>query len=167
MLSQGFLDALNLLWNSRQHALLQSVELVKTAPCAHLAKSHKDASHCLHVERKIHWCCTVILANAQAKGTEKSTLYNAPKARRSCICTQVVHKVLKFRYLHLSITMGLQRSHKTVKAHCIIFCLLIVMPGAVPVLYQKADTRTTEHCRSKSHSSSGWPITNCSPPFWI
>lgn len=78
MLSQGFLDALNLLRNCREHSLLQSVELIKAAPRAHLAKSHKDASHCLQGEGKIH-------SIASAKGVEKSTLYNASKAGRSCV----------------------------------------------------------------------------------
>lgn len=62
MFSQSFLDALNLLRNSREHTLLQSVELIKAAPCTYLAKSHKDASHCLHVEGKSHGSCMIILA---------------------------------------------------------------------------------------------------------
>lgn len=44
---QGLLYGLNLLGDSRQHSLLQSVELVKTAPGPNLTKPHKDTTHSL------------------------------------------------------------------------------------------------------------------------
>lgn len=47
MLPQCLLYALHLLGHSWEHPLLQAVKLIKAAPCAHLAKPHKDTSHCL------------------------------------------------------------------------------------------------------------------------
>lgn len=99
MLSQGFLDALNLLWNCREHSLLQSVELIKAAPRAHLAQSHKDAPHCLHREGEIH-------SIALAKGAEKSTLYDASKAEEAALICRLLYlwycksyeRVLKFSF---------------------------------------------------------------------
>lgn len=95
MLSQGFLDALNLLWNGRQHALLQPVELIKTAPCTHLAKSYKDASHCLHTDKKIHWSSTILLAYAYTTGMDNSTLDRAPNARRNTYTSHTLCKSCK------------------------------------------------------------------------
>ncbi len=43
--SQRNLDVLDLLGHGRQHALLQTVELVEAAPGAHLTQTHKDAAH--------------------------------------------------------------------------------------------------------------------------
>lgn len=45
MLPQGHLDVLDLLRDGREHSLLQTVELVKAAPGAHLAETHEDATH--------------------------------------------------------------------------------------------------------------------------
>ena len=47
LILECLLDCLDLLRASRQHALLQSIELVEAAPCAHLTQTHKDTAHSL------------------------------------------------------------------------------------------------------------------------
>lgn len=42
---EGFLYGLDLLGDSRQHSLLQPVELIKAAPGSHLTQPHKDTTH--------------------------------------------------------------------------------------------------------------------------
>lgn len=49
---QGHLDVLDLLGDGRQHSLLQTIELVKTAPSANLTQSHKDTTHGLKGRRE-------------------------------------------------------------------------------------------------------------------
>lgn len=57
LLLQGLLDGLDLLGHSRQHSLLETIELIKTAPRSHLAQTHKDTTHSLRVgEGKIASC---------------------------------------------------------------------------------------------------------------
>ena len=53
MLFKRFLDGLNLLRDSGQHALLETIELVETSPSADLTQSDKDASHGLEIERLV------------------------------------------------------------------------------------------------------------------
>lgn len=45
VLSQGHLDVLDLLGDSRQHSLLQTIELIETAPGSHLTQTHEDTTH--------------------------------------------------------------------------------------------------------------------------
>ena len=45
---QRFLNRLDLLRDGRQHALLQTVELVEAAPRPHLTQADEDTPHCLH-----------------------------------------------------------------------------------------------------------------------
>ena len=49
-LFQTQLDTLNLLRDSRQDPLLQSIELVKTSPSANLTQAHKDTTHRLEIK---------------------------------------------------------------------------------------------------------------------
>lgn len=53
VLSQGHLDVLHLLGDSRQHSLLQTVELVEAAPGSHLTQTHEDTTHGLKQRRSI------------------------------------------------------------------------------------------------------------------
>lgn len=55
VLPQSDLDVLNLLRNSRQHPLLQSVKLVKAAPGTDLTQTDKDASHGLTGQTSRHY----------------------------------------------------------------------------------------------------------------
>lgn len=51
VLPQGHLDVLDLLGDGREHSLLQTVKLVKTAPCSHLAQTHEDTTHGLREKK--------------------------------------------------------------------------------------------------------------------
>lgn len=56
VLPQRHLNVLNLLGDSREHSLLQTVELIKASPRSHLAKTHKNTTHGLRgkwVEQEI------------------------------------------------------------------------------------------------------------------
>lgn len=46
----GYLNDLDLLADSRQHLLIQTVEFIKAAPRPTLDQAHKDASHALEVK---------------------------------------------------------------------------------------------------------------------
>lgn len=50
VLPQGHLDVLDLLGDSGEHSLLQTVELVKAAPSSHLTQTHEDTTHGLKKE---------------------------------------------------------------------------------------------------------------------
>ena len=52
LLLQGLLDGLDLLGHSREHPLLQAVELIKAAPRSHLAETDKDSTHGLQGDKK-------------------------------------------------------------------------------------------------------------------
>ena len=47
--SEGSLDGLDLHGDSREHGLLQSVELIKTAPRPTLDDPNEDTTHTLHI----------------------------------------------------------------------------------------------------------------------
>lgn len=53
VLPQGHLDVLDLLGDSREHSLLQTVKLIKTAPCSHLAQTHEDTTHGLGKKKQV------------------------------------------------------------------------------------------------------------------
>ena len=50
MLLECLLDGLDLLGDSRQHSLLQTVELIKASPRPHLTQTDKDTPHGLEVK---------------------------------------------------------------------------------------------------------------------
>ena len=54
---EGLLDGLYLLTDSRQHPLLQTIELIKASPRPNLAQTYKDPAHCL--QRVQYYCTTV------------------------------------------------------------------------------------------------------------
>ena len=45
----GVLDDLDLHGDGRQHGLLQTVELIKAAPCSTLDQTDEDTAHRLHI----------------------------------------------------------------------------------------------------------------------
>lgn len=57
VLPQCHLNILDLLGDSRQHSLLQTVKFVKAAPSAHLAQTHEDTTHGLKTRRSTKEIC--------------------------------------------------------------------------------------------------------------
>ena len=47
------LDTLDFLRDVRQYSLLETIELVETAPSTDLTKTNEDTSHCLEIERLV------------------------------------------------------------------------------------------------------------------
>jgi hypothetical protein len=64
--SQALLNTLHLLRDRAQNTLLQSIELVETAPCSNLTKTDEYTTHGLEIER-------FIAAEHQDESTELDT----------------------------------------------------------------------------------------------